>query len=117
MGALAMAWSMMESASRMEPSPASASRSERCASARMPSWPAIWAELARMSIELDGVETEVLAARADGLGNILRLGGRHHEDDVVRRLLQGLQQRVEGRVGDLMGLVEDVDLVAIARGA
>ena len=35
----------------------------------------------------------------------------------VRRLLEGLEQSIEGGVGDLVGLVEDVDLVAVARGA
>ena len=66
---------------------------------------------------MHGVKAEVLAARADGLRNVLGLRGRHHEDDVVGRLLQRLQQRVEGGVGDLVRLVEDVDLVAVARGA
>ena len=50
-------------------------------------------------------------------GNVLGLRGGHHEDDVVGRLLEGLEQRVEGGVGDLVRLVEDVDLVLVARGA
>ena len=75
------------------------------------------AQLAEDVDQLDGVEAEVLAARADGLGNVLGLGGGHHEDDVVGRLFERLQQRVEGGVGDLVRLVEDVDLVAVARGA
>ena len=58
----------------------------------------------------------MLAARADGLRNVLGLGGGHHEDDVVGRLFQGFEQRVEGGIGDLVRLVEDVDLVAVARG-
>ena len=74
------------------------------------------AELAEDVGELDGVEAEVLAARADGLGNVLGLGGGHHEDDVGGRLFEGLEQGVEGGVGDLVGLVEDVDLVAVAGG-
>ena len=49
------------------------------------------------------------------LGNVLGLGRRHHEDDVVGWLLEGFEQRVEGGVGDLVGFVEDVDLVAVAR--
>ena len=36
---------------------------------------------------------------------------------MVRRLLERLEQSVEGGVGDLVRLVEDVDLVAVARGA
>ena len=58
----------------------------------------------------------MLAARADGLRNILRLRGRQHEDDVAGRLLQRLQQSVEGGVGDLVRFVENVDLEAVARG-
>ena len=65
-------------------------------------------------VELDGVESEVLAARADSLGDVLRLRSRHHEDDVLRRLLQSFQQGIKSRIGDLVGLVEQVDLVAIA---
>ena len=75
------------------------------------------AELGHDVVQLDGVEAEVLAARADGLGNVLGLGGGHHEDDVLGRLFQRLQQGVEGGVGDLVGFVEDVDLVAVAGGA
>ena len=71
------------------------------------------AELAEDVDELDGVEGEVLAARADGLGDVFGLGGGHHEDDVVGGLLEGLEEGVEGGVGDLMGLVQDVDLVAV----
>src|SRR5207244_12790425 len=40
---------------------------------------------------------------------------REHEDDVRRRLLQSLQERIEGRLGQLVDLVDDVDLVAPAR--
>ena len=32
-----------------------------------------------------------------------------------RRLLDGLEQRVEGLAGDLVGFVDDEDLVAVAR--
>ena len=75
-----------------------------------PSWPT-------MSSKLDGVKAEVLAARADGLGDVLGLGGGHHEDDVVGRLFEGFEEGVEGGVGDLVGLVEEVDLVFVARRA
>jgi hypothetical protein len=74
------------------------------------------AELADDVVELDGVEAEVLAARADGLRDVLGLRGGHHEDDVVGRLFEGLEQSVEGGVGNLVRLVEDVDLVLVARG-
>ena len=111
-----MAWSMMERASRMEPSPASASRARVASSAEMFSAVAM-DELADDVFELDGVKAEVLAAGADGLGDVLGLGGGHHEDDVVGRLLEGLEEGVEGGVGDLVRLVEDVDLVLVAGGA
>ena len=61
------------------------------------------------------MKAEVLAARADRLRNILRLRSRHHEDDVRRRLLERLEQSIEGGLGDLVRLVEDVDLVPVAR--
>ncbi len=80
----------------------------------MPSWVATWRQLSDDVIEGNGVEAEMLAARSDGLRNILRLRGRHHEDDVLRWFLQDLQQRIEGCIGDLVGFVEQVDLVAIA---
>ena len=41
-------------------------------------------------------EVEALAARQDGGRHLVRLGGGEDEDDVRRRLLEGLQQRVEG---------------------
>ena len=58
----------------------------------------------------------MLAARADGLRNILGLGCRHHENDVAGRLLQRFEQGVEGGVGDLVRLVEDVDIEAVRAG-
>ena len=66
--------------------------------------------------QLDRMKAEVLAARAYRLRNVLGLRGRHHEDDMIGRLLERLQQRVERGIGDLVRLVEQVDLVAIARG-
>ena len=101
----------------MEPSPASASRARVGVVGGDVFGGGDGAELADDVVELDGVKAEVLAARADGLGDVLGLGGGHHEDDVVGRLFEGLQQRVEGGVGDLVRFVEDVDLVLVARGA
>ena len=72
------------------------------------------AQLGDDVVELDGAKTEMLAARADGLRNVLRLRGGEHEDDVVGRLFQRLEQRVEGSVGDLVRFVEDVDFEAVA---
>src|SRR5205823_3364849 len=57
-------------------------------------------------------EDERLAARAHRRQHLGQLCGAEDEDEVGRRLLDQLQERVPGRVGQLMGLVEDVDLVA-----
>jgi hypothetical protein len=56
----------------------------------------------------------VLAARRDGGGNLVRFGGAEHENGPLRRLFDGLEQRVEGFVGDLVGFVDDEDFVAVA---
>jgi len=60
----------------------------------------------RNVIELDRVKAEMLAARPDGLRNVLRLGRGHHEDDMRWRFFQRLQQCVESRIGNLVRLVE-----------
>src|ERR1700739_998371 len=73
-------------------------------------------ELRKDVVELYRMKAEVLAARADGLRNVLRLGSRHHEDDVRRRLFECLQQSIERSLGDLVRFVEDVNLVAVACG-
>ena len=57
-------------------------------------------------------EDEGLAARADGLQHLGEVGRAEDEDEVGRRLLDQLQQRVPGGVRELVRLVEDVDLVA-----
>ena len=67
-------------------------------------------------IEIDRAETELLAARSDGGGDLVRLGGAQHEDHPLGRLLQRLEQRVEGFAGDLVRFVDDEDFVAVARG-
>jgi len=75
------------------------------------------AELPPNVLKLHRAKAEMLAARANGLRNIFGLRGRHHENDVAGRLFQSFEQRIEGGVGDLVGLVEDVDLEAVARWA
>ena len=66
-------------------------------------------------VEIHRAETEVLAARGDGGGDLVRLGRAQHEDHPLGRLLERLQQRVEGLAGDLVRFVDDEDLVAVAR--
>ncbi len=63
-------------------------------------------------VDADAVEVEALAARLDRLGHLVRMRGGQHEDDVGRRLLDGLEQRVERRRREHVDLVDDVDLVA-----
>ena len=58
------------------------------------------------------LEDERLAARAHGREHLLQLGRAEDEDEVGRRLLDELEERLPGRVGELVRLVEDVDLVA-----
>ena len=66
-------------------------------------------------VVLDRMKAEVLAARPDRLRNVLRLGGRHHENHVIRRLLQSLQEGIKRGIGDLVRLVEDPYFVSIPR--
>ena len=65
----------------------------------------------------DAAEVVALQARENRLGHLLRLGGREDELEMRGRLLERLQHRVEGLVGELMRFVDDVNLEAIARGA
>ena len=54
----------------------------------------------------------MVGARADGGEHLVRLGGGEHEDQVLGRLLDHLEQRVERRRGDHVRLVDDEDAVA-----
>ena len=60
-------------------------------------------------------EDEGLAARADGRQDLGQVGRAEDEDEMGRRLLDQLEQRVPGCVRQLVRLVEDVDLVAALR--
>ena len=61
------------------------------------------------------LQVELQAARQHGDRDLLRVGGREDELDVLRRLFQRLQHRVEGVVGQHVHLVDHVDLVARVR--
>jgi hypothetical protein len=61
-------------------------------------------------------ERVVVGPRPDGPDDLFGLGGREDELEVFRRLLDDLEQRVEAGRRDHVGLVDDVDLVATARG-
>ena len=56
-----------------------------------------------------------MRARPDGRQHLLRLRRREHEDQVLRRLLDDLQQRIEAGRGDHVRLVDDEDAVARLR--
>ncbi len=61
---------------------------------------------------IDPPQIEALAARQHGDRHFADFGGRENELGVRRRLFQRLEQRVEGRAGEHVHFVQDVDLVA-----
>ena len=65
-------------------------------------------------LDADRLQLEHLRPRLDRRRHLLDLRRRHHEDDVRRRLLDRLQQRVEGLPREAVDLVDDEDLVAVA---
>ena len=60
------------------------------------------------------LEIELQAARQHRDRQLLRIGGREQELHVRRRLLQRLQQRIEGMRREHVHFVDEVDLVAAA---
>ena len=56
----------------------------------------------------NAAERKALAARENGRGHLVQLGRRQNEHQVLRRLLQNFQQRVERRDGEHVHLVDDV---------
>ena len=69
-------------------------------------------QFAQQGLESDAVEVEALAAGEDRGGDPVRLCGGQDKDDMGRRLLQSLQQGVEGLVGQHMYFIYNIDLVA-----
>ena len=63
-------------------------------------------------LDSDALEVVALAARLDGRRDLMGLRRRENEDDVRRRLLERLQERVERLGRQHVDLVDDVDLVA-----
>ena len=68
-------------------------------------------ELADDALERQALEVELQAARQDGRRQLLRVGRGQQEDHVRRRLLEGLEQRVEAVVREHVHLVDEVHLV------
>ena len=62
------------------------------------------------------LQIELQAARQHGHGQLLRIGRREQKLHMRRRLLQGLQQRVERVAREHVHFVDEIDLVAAARG-
>ena len=61
------------------------------------------------------LQVELQAARQHGHRNLLRVGRRQHELDVLGRLLERLQHRVERGLRQHVHFVDQVDLVAADR--
>ena len=62
--------------------------------------------------DLDALQVEALAARQHRHRHLARLGGGEDELHMLGRLLQRLEQAVEGLLREHVHLVDDVDLVA-----
>ena len=56
-------------------------------------------------------EVKPLAARDNRVDQLLRIGRGQNEDNVLRRFFKGLQQRAGSRRGQLVHLIDDIDLV------
>ena len=108
------AWSSRESASRTDPSEARAMGGGSGSSVTFSAAAIVW-RCATSSSLRSLAELEDLAARGDRVRDLERLGRREDEPHVRGRLFQRLQERVPGEVGELVGLVDDVDLGLPAR--
>ena len=111
-GAADNSWSSIDSASRMPPAASRAIRWTAAGSASRPSDARIRLELALDLGDRQAADVVALEARQDRRREARGLGRGEHEGDERRRLLERLEQRVPGVPGDLVGLVEDVDLPA-----
>ena len=108
-------WSSVDSASRNEPRAPARDQRERSVRRLDPLRVADASEHAHELGEPRAREDERLAARAHGRQHLGEVGRAEDEDEVRRRLLDQLQQRVPGGIRELVRLVEDVDLVAPLR--
>ena len=57
----------------------------------------------------DPAEGKALAAGQDGRGHLVQLRGRQDKQQMLRRLLDDLQQRIKGTDGQHMDLVDDIN--------
>ena len=65
---------------------------------------------------VDAPKAVALAAREDRRGDLLQLGRREDKDQMLRRLLDDLQKRVEGRGRQHVHLVDDIHALFHRRG-
>ena len=107
--------SSADSVSRAEPPPCDERRVERCVRQVEPGVVGDPADVLGQRVAGQQVELQMLGARADRVGHLLRIGGGEHEHDVRRRLLERLEQRRLGRLRQHVDLVEDVHLVPTGR--
>ena len=63
-------------------------------------------------LHVEPAQVEALAARKNRYRHLANFGGGEHETDMFGRLLERLQQRVEGVSGQHVHFVDDVHLVA-----
>ena len=105
-------WSSVDSASRYAPRAAARDERERLVGRVDPLGVGDQAQHLDEILQARPLEDERLAARAHGRQHLREIGRAEDEDEVRRRLLDQLQERVPGGVRELVRLVEDVDLVA-----
>ena len=108
-------WSKSESASRALPSAARAMRASASSETLIASPSATCAQVRLQLARRDQAEVVLLAAREDGVRDLVVLGRREDELHARRRLLERLQERVEGARGEHVDLVDDPHLEAVAR--
>ena len=82
------------------------------ASAAIDSWPQDRVEMLRDRLRCHRPQVELQAARQHRRRHLLRIGRRQHELQVVGRLFERLQHRVEGRRREHVHFVDHVDLEA-----
>jgi hypothetical protein len=97
------------------PPPSVHSRFKRAGSALIASTSRICFRCPAISRRRHLLEIELQAARQHGHRDFLRIGRRQDELDVLRRLFERLQHRVERRVREHVHFVDDIDLEATTR--
>src|SRR5690606_4969238 len=66
-------------------------------------------------VDADAPEVESLAPGKNCRQNLMRLGGRKDEDHMWRRLLERLEQGIEGLLREHVNLIDNIDFVTAFR--